>query len=185
MNIEITPLQDLHVLTPDCHADQRGFFMETFREDALKALGLKEQFVLDSHSHSVKNVVRGLHFQWDPPMNKIMRVVRGTAFVAAVDLRRSSSTFLRWHGVELSEDNRQQLYVPSGFAVGFCALSQDVDMLYKQSSLHNSLGASGILWCDGKIGIDWPVKNPILSAKDKAAQTLDEWLLSPESDKLF
>jgi len=182
MKIERTSLKDLLILTPQSFSDERGYFMETYREDKLKDAGLTHQFPQDSHSHSVKGVVRGLHFQWEPPMGKLVRVAQGEAFFAIVDIRKNSSTFSKWIGIEVSADNKKQLFAPPGFAFGFCALSESVDVLYKQSTFHNQDGAGGILWNDSAIGIDWPISSPIISEKDASAETLDKWLERPESD---
>jgi dTDP-4-dehydrorhamnose 3,5-epimerase len=170
------------VLQPEVFQDERGFFSETFRADQFAELGLPTEFVQDNHSGSVKNVVRGLHFQWDPPMAKLMRVTRGRAFLVAVDIRKGSPTFGQWFGIEASEENRIQVYAPAGFARGFAALSDFVEVQYKCTGIYNPKGESGILWNDPEIGVEWPVENPIVSEKDRKAQTLAEWLRRPESD---
>ena len=131
IKIEAKFLQDVVVLVPDVFQDSRGFFMETFREDQFKTLGLPTQFVQDNHSRSVKGVVRGLHFQWDPPMGKLMRVTVGSAFLVAVDIRKGSPTFGKWAGVEASAENRRQVWAPAGFARGFCVLSDAAEIQYK------------------------------------------------------
>lgn len=183
IRIESRHLGDVVVLVPDIFQDSRGFFMETFREDQFKTLGLPDHFVQDNHSSSVKGVVRGLHFQWEPPMGKLMRVSRGSAFLAAVDIRKGSPTLGEWVGVVASAENRRQIWAPAGFARGFCALSESADIQYKCTGIYNGKAESGILWNDREIGIDWPL--PIseiqLSEKDKKAQTLAQWLASPES----
>lgn len=181
IKIESRSLRDVVVLVPDVFRDSRGFFMETFREDAFKALGLPTQFVQDNHSGSVKGVVRGLHFQWDPPMGKLMRVTVGTAFLVAVDIRKGSPTLGKWVGVEASAENRREVWAPAGFARGFCVLSDSAEIQYKCTGIYNSKGESGILWNDPEIGIEWPLRDTSLSNKDRDAQSLAQWLARPES----
>lgn len=181
--IESQHLEEIVVLVPDVFQDARGFFMETFREDQFKALGLPHQFVQDNHSRSVKGVVRGLHFQWEPPMGKLMRVSVGSAFLVAVDIRKGSATLGKWFGVEASAENRRQLWAPAGFARGFCVLSEVAEIQYKCTGLYNSRAESGIRWDDPQIGIEWPVSEPSLSEKDRKAQTLAQWLAETESDR--
>ena len=181
--IESRFLGDVVVIVPEIFRDTRGFFMETFREDQFKALGLPHHFVQDNHSRSTKGVLRGLHFQWDPPMGKLMRVPLGSAFLVAVDIRRGSPTFGKWAGVEASDENRRQVWAPAGFARGFCVLSEVAEIQYKCTGIYNNKGESGILWNDPAIGIEWPLSDVQLSEKDKKAQTLDQWLASPLSDK--
>jgi dTDP-4-dehydrorhamnose 3,5-epimerase len=138
--------------------------------------------VQDNHSGSTKGVVRGLHFQWEPPMGKLMRVTKGTAFLVAVDVRKGSPWLGKWVGIEASAENRRQVYAPAGFARGFCVLSDFAEIQYKCTGHYNSGGESGILWNDPAIGVEWPVRDPVLSDKDKKARTLAEWLAAPESD---
>jgi dTDP-4-dehydrorhamnose 3,5-epimerase len=177
-------LGEVLVLQPDVFQDSRGFFMETYRADKFTDLGVSEPFVQDNHSRSVKGVVRGLHFQWDPPMGKLMRVSVGCALLIAVDIRKGSPTLGQWCGVEASADNRLQVWAPAGFARGFCALSDYAEVQYKCNSVYNSKGESAIRWNDPAIGIDWPAIDCHLSDKDAKAQTLAEWLSRPESDNL-
>ena len=169
------------MLVPEIFRDDRGFFMETFREDQFKANGLPTYFVQDNHSRSVKGVVRGLHFQWEPPMGKLMRVTLGSAFLVAVDIRKGSPTLGKWVGVEASAENRRLVWAPAGFARGFCVLSDVAEIQYKCTGIYNNKGESGIRWDDPAIGIDWPVKDAQLSEKDRNAQTLAQWLSRPES----
>lgn len=183
IRVESRCLGDVIVLVPDVFQDTRGFFMETFRQDQFKALGLPYEFVQDNHSRSVKGVVRGLHFQWDPPMGKLMRVPLGTAFLVAVDIRKGSPTLGKWIGVEASAENRYQVWAPAGFARGFCVLSEVAEIQYKCTGLYNSKAESGIRWDDPQIGVKWPVSDPSLSEKDRKAQSLDQWLARPESDR--
>jgi dTDP-4-dehydrorhamnose 3,5-epimerase len=181
LQVESRPLPDVAVIVPQIFSDTRGFFMETYRADQFRELGLPAHFAQDNHSRSVKDVVRGLHFQWQPPMGKLMRVPLGRAWLLAVDIRKGSPTLGCWVGVECSAENRRQLWAPAGFARGFCVLSDVAEIQYKCTALYNSLAESAILWNDPAVGIEWPVKDPILSAKDAKARTLADWLASPES----
>ena len=180
-NVEQTGIRDLLIITPDIFQDDRGFFTETYRKDKFSEFGLNLEFVQDNHSRSAKNVVRGLHFQWDPPMGKLMRVTQGTAFLVAVDIRMGSPTLGKWIGVEASVENRKQVYAPAGFARGFCVLSEFAEIQYKCTGIYSNKAESGVLWNDPAIGIKWPVKEPILSKKDEVAQTLEQWLSKPAS----
>jgi dTDP-4-dehydrorhamnose 3,5-epimerase len=182
IKIESIYFRDAVVLVPDIFQDARGFFMETFREDQFRAHGLPTQFLQDNHSRSTKGVVRGLHFQWDPPMGKLMRVTFGSAFLVAVDVRKNSPTLGKWVGVEASAENRRQLWAPAGFARGFCVLSEAAEIQYKCTGIYNNKGESGICWDDPQIGVEWPVRDPVLSEKDRNAQTLAQWLSRPESE---
>ncbi len=170
------------VLEPEVFEDQRGFFLEAFRADQFEKLGLPTDFVQDNHSGSTKGVTRGLHFQYDGPMAKLMRVTRGTCFLVAVDIRKGSPTLGQWFGVEASAENRIQVFAPAGFARGFCAVSDYAEVQYKCTALYNSDGESGVLWNDPEIGVEWPVGDPIVSDRDKNAQTLAKWLETTESD---
>jgi dTDP-4-dehydrorhamnose 3,5-epimerase len=182
MTIESTHLNGVMVIRPEVFQDDRGFFLEAYRKDQFTALGLPGDFVQLNHSRSAKGVLRGLHFQWDPPMGKLMRVTVGTAFLVAVDIRKGSPTLGKWFGVEISAENKKQVWAPPGFARGFCVLSDAAEIQYMCTGIYNNKGESGILWNDPAIGIQWPVKDPILSKKDEVAQTLAEWLKRPESD---
>jgi len=168
-------------VVPDIFRDGRGFFSETFRADQFRLLGLPTEFVQDNHSRSAKGVVRGLHFQWGPPMGKLMRVSLGSAFLVAVDIRKGSPTLGKWAGVVASDENRRQVWAPAGFARGFCVLSDVAEIQYKCTGIYNNKAESGILWDDPQIGIEWPLTDVQLSDKDRNAQTLAQWLASPES----
>jgi dTDP-4-dehydrorhamnose 3,5-epimerase len=181
IKIESRHLDDVVVIVPDIFQDARGFFMETFREDQFKAHGLPTNFVQDNHSRSAKGVVRGLHFQWEPAMGKLMRVTMGSAFLVAVDIRKGSPHFGKWVGVEASMENRRQVWAPAGFARGFCVLSEFAEIQYKCTGHYNNKAESGIHWNDPAIGIKWPVTDVTLSDKDKNAQTLAQWSSRPES----
>lgn len=180
--IESRHLNGVVVLQPEVFEDERGFFMEVYRKDQFEEYGLPTDFVQDNHSRSAQGVVRGLHFQWDPPMGKLMRVTAGSAFLVAVDIRKGSPTLGKWFGIEVSAQNKKQVWAPAGFARGFCVLSEFAEIQYKCTGHYNKSGESGILWNDPALGITWPAKDPILSTKDTAAQTLGEWLKCPESD---
>lgn len=182
INIQERYLSDVVVLVPEIFQDARGFFMETFRTDQFQAHGLPFHFVQDNHSRSARGVVRGLHFQWDPPMGKLMRVTQGSAFLVAVDIRKGSPTLGQWSGIEVSAENRRQVWAPAGFARGFCVLSEFAEIQYKCTGLYNHQGESGIRWNDPQIGVRWPGNDHSLSDKDQKAQTLAQWLGKPESD---
>jgi dTDP-4-dehydrorhamnose 3,5-epimerase len=181
IKIENRYLRNVVVLVPEVFQDSRGFFMETFREDQFKALGLPTHFVQDNHSRSTKGVLRGLHFQWDPPMGKLMRVTMGSAFLVAVDIRKGSPTLGEWVGVEASVENRRQVWAPAGFARGFCVLSDVAEIQYKCTGIYSNKGESGIRWDDPKIGVKWPINDVVLSDKDRNAQNLEQWLGRPEA----
>jgi dTDP-4-dehydrorhamnose 3,5-epimerase len=172
------------VLVPKVLGDERGFFMETYRQDNFRDLGLPTDWVQDNHSRSAKGVLRGLHFQWDPPMSKLMRVTSGAAFLVAVDIRKGSPTLGQWFGQEVSAENKKQVYAPWGFARGFCALTDGCEVQYKCTGLYNSGGESGISYQDPAIGIEWPLRDVQVSEKDGKAQTLAQWLASPLSDHI-
>jgi dTDP-4-dehydrorhamnose 3,5-epimerase len=182
ITIESRHLNGLAVLVPEVFQDERGFFLEAYRKDQFLELGLPGDFVQENHSRSVRNVVRGLHFQWDPPMGKLMRVTVGSAYLVAVDIRKGSPTLGKWFGIEVSAENKKQVWGPPGFARGLCVLSDAAEIQYKCTGIYNSKGESGIRWNDPAVGIIWPTKTPILSGKDERAQTLAEWLKRPESD---
>ncbi len=182
MTIESRHLDSVMVLVPEVFGDERGFFMEVFRADLFEELGLPHRFVQLNHSLSVKGVVRGLHFQWDPPMGKLMRVTSGRAFLVAVDIRKGSPTLGKWFGMEASAENKKQVWAPAGFARGFCVLSESAEIQYLCTGIYNNKGESGIRWNDPAIGITWPESNPRLSEKDAQAQTLAQWLESPNAE---
>ena len=184
IHVESTHLNGVVVLRPEVFEDERGFFLEAFRADQFAELGLPTNFLQDNHSRSRKGVVRGLHFQHEPRMGKLMRVTVGSAFLVAVDIRKGSPTLGQWYGLEVSAENKLQLWAPSGFARGFCVLSDWAELQYRCTAIYNPAGETGILWNDPQIGVEWPVTDPILSAKDAKAQTLAEWHARPESDRL-
>lgn len=184
MNFEKTKLPGLFVIQPDVKNDERGFFMEVFRQDIFRQNGLNLQFVQVNHSRSGANVLRGLHFQYDKPLGKLIRVINGRAYAVAVDIRKNSLTLGKWHGVELSAANKTLMYAPAGFASGFCVLGNLAEVEYQYTALYNAQGESSILWNDADLNINWPLKNPIISKRDNAAQTLKLWLKRPESSIL-
>jgi dTDP-4-dehydrorhamnose 3,5-epimerase len=179
---ESTSIQGVIVLTPEAFQDSRGYFTELFRADKFQKLGLPHQFMQMNESASRKKVIRGLHFQWNPPMGKLMRVTHGAAFLVAVDLRKGSPSLGKWVGVEASAENRKQVWAPASFARGFCALEEHTRVEYLCTGIYNSKGESGIRWNDPDLAIAWPVADPVLSEKDRNAQPFRDWLASPQSD---
>ena len=169
-----TAIPDVLVIEPKVFGDARGFFFESFNARAFRdATGLDETFVQDNHSRSARGVLRGLHYQIRQPQGKLVRVVRGAVFDVAVDLRRASPTFGRWAGVELSEDNHRQLWVPPGFAHGFVVLTESADFLYKTTDYYAPEHERCLKWDDPAVGVDWPLDaEPALSAKDRDGQAL-------------
>jgi dTDP-4-dehydrorhamnose 3,5-epimerase len=182
IGIDSRHLGDVVVLVPEVFDDERGYFMETFRVDQFRELGIPSEFVQENQSKSKRNVLRGLHFQWDPPMGKLMRVTYGTAFLVAVDIRKGSPTLGQWFGLEVSSENKKQVWAPAGFARGFCVLSDWAEIVYKCTGTYNHKCESGIRWNDPEVGINWPLADVQLSEKDRNAQTLREWLASAASD---
>jgi dTDP-4-dehydrorhamnose 3,5-epimerase len=163
--------------------------MEVYRRDLFEPLGLPAEFVQLNHSRSARGVVRGLHFQWQPAMGKLMRVTSGRAFLVAVDIRKGSPSLGEWFGIELSEDAPRQVWAPAGFARGFAVLSDHAEIEYLCTGTYNQAAESGIRWDDPEIGIEWPLDEldeaPTLSDKDRSAQSLAEWLERPESDRFL
>lgn len=172
MKVEKTELPGVVIITPKLHGDERGFFMETFNQATFGNLGLPDTFVQDNHSRSSYGVLRGLHFQYPQWQGKLVRVLNGEIFDVAVDVRSDSPSFGQWVGVTLSAENKQQFYVPSGFAHGFCVTSEIADVVYKCTSLYKPEDDIGIRWDDPDVNIDWPIKDPIVSEKDQRAGRL-------------
>jgi dTDP-4-dehydrorhamnose 3,5-epimerase len=168
------PLAGLKILEPAVFQDARGYFFELHHEARFAALGLPDSLVQDNVSFSHRNVLRGLHFQTPGWQGKLVSVLHGEVFDVAVDLRRESSTFGGWHGVTLSEANRRQLWVPRGFAHGFCVLSDEALVLYKCSAYYEPTQEHTLLWNDPDVGIHWPVRDPLLSEKDARGRRLRE-----------
>lgn len=176
IHVEETSIKDVLLVMPELFSDERGFFSEIYRKDQYANMGLPSNFVQFNHSGSVKKTIRGLHFQWSPPMGKLMRVVKGRAFLVAVDIRLNSPTFGKWFGLDTSSKEIKMVWAPAGFARGFCVLSDYAEIQYFTTGIYNSQCESGILWNDPEIGIKWPVNEPIISRKDETAQTLSQWL---------
>jgi dTDP-4-dehydrorhamnose 3,5-epimerase len=176
--MKITPssIPEVLLIEPDVFGDSRGFFMESWHKEKYAEHGLDVDFVQDNHSRSSKNVLRGLHFQLDKPQGKLMRVVSGSVFDVAVDIRVGSPTFGQWIGVELSGENNKQLYIPPGFAHGFCVTSESVDFLYKCTEYYSPQSEHGILWSDPEIGIEWPGENFLISDKDSKCNCLKDMM---------
>jgi dTDP-4-dehydrorhamnose 3,5-epimerase len=170
---------EVFVLAPIAVGDHRGFFMETYRADNFREFGLPTEWPQDNHSRSSKGVLRGLHFQWDPPMSKLMRVTSGVAFLVAVDIRSGSPFLGKWFGAEVSAESKRQIYAPYGFARGFCALTDNCEIQYKCTGVYNSSAESGILYKDPDLDIQWPLREVLVSYRDANAQTLAHWLASP------
>ena len=173
MNRIETEIADLRLLEPRVFGDERGFFLESYNRRTMAEAGITADFVQDNHSRSEQNVLRGLHYQLTKPQGKLVRAVRGRVFDVAVDLRRFSSSFGRWFGVELSEENKRIFWIPPGFGHGFLVLSETADFLYKASNYYAPEDERSILWSDPAIGIKWPLTTePVLSAKDRAGVLL-------------
>ena len=175
-----TAIADVFILEPKVFGDTRGFFFESFNSRAFaEATGLDVNFVQDNHSRSTRGVLRGLHYQAQQPQGKLVRVVRGSVFDVAVDIRKTSPTFGKWVGVELSEDNHRQLWVPPGLAHGFLVTSESADFLYKTTDYYAPEHERCLAWNDPAIGIDWPLEGePQLSAKDQLGKLLADAELS-------
>ena len=175
MNVIKTTIPDVIILEPNVFGDDRGFFYESFNQSNFEAgIGRKVTFVQDNHSKSIKNVLRGLHYQIDQPQGKLIRVVAGEVFDVAVDIRKSSPTFGRWVGEILSAKNKRQLWVPEGFAHGFLTLSETAEFLYKTTNYYAPQFERCIAWDDESLKIDWPIQGePNLSKKDSQGSSLE------------
>lgn len=170
-------IEGLYVIEPEVRVDERGYFIETYNYRDMKEKGLDKVFVQDNQSKSSKGVLRGLHFQIEHPQGKLVRVIKGRVFDVAVDLRRGSATYGKWHGVELSEENKKQFYVPEGFAHGFLVLSDEAEFCYKCTDFYHPGDEGGIAWNDPEIGVEWPIEEGmqiILSERDKNWKGLSE-----------
>jgi len=176
MKVIQTAIPDLLILEPKVFGDARGFFMESFNARSFQeATGLNVDFVQDNHSRSAKGVLRGLHYQIQQAQGKLVRVVRGSVFDVAVDLRKGSPTFGKWEGVELSEENNRQFWIPPGFAHGFLVTSESADFLYKTTDYYAPEHERSLAWNDPDVGVEWPLDGePLLSAKDLAGKRLSE-----------
>lgn len=167
MKVSKTKLEGVLLIEPTVYEDERGFFFESYNFRRYAEHGIRTNFVQDNHSRSVKNTLRGLHYQINPGQDKLVRVIVGEVFDVAVDIRFGSPTFGQWVGYYLSAENKLQMYIPVGFAHGFCVVSEVAEFEYKCSDYYSPQDERGIMWNDPDLGIDWPVKNPILSPKDR------------------
>ena len=174
IEIEKTPLSGVVIVKNRVFEDERGFFMETYNKQRFENVGLPGTLVQDNHSRSTKGVVRGLHYQFPQWQGKLVRALSGAIFDVAVDIRPDSPTRGQWFGLELSEENRLQLYIPPGFAHGFATLTDVADVSYKCTSLYKHQDDAGIAWNDPDIGVEWPVSDPIVSDKDVNAPKLSD-----------
>lgn len=175
MEVIQTEIPDVKIINPKVFGDQRGFFLETYEQKRYQEmLNINLTFVQDNHSRSQKDVLRGLHFQKENPQGKLVRVVRGEVFDVAVDIRKDSSTYGKWVGVILSEDNKNQLWIPPGLAHGFLVLSDIADFEYKCTNYYDPNSEGCLLWNDPTVNINWPISTPILSDKDRLGKTLQE-----------
>jgi len=177
MNLIPTDLPDVLLIEPKVFGDARGFFFESYNQQTLSTLDprLDVAFVQDNHSRSARNVLRGLHYQIQHPQGKLVRVIAGAVYDVAVDMRRSSPTFGRWTGQTLSADNKRMMWIPPGFAHGFCVISDDAEFLYKTTDYWHPEHERSLLWNDATLSIPWPLSGaPLLSAKDQTGKPLTE-----------
>lgn len=166
MKVIKTDLPEVLVLEPKVYGDDRGFFLETYHRQRYRDVGVDVDFVQDNHSKSAQGVLRGMHWQVARPQAKLVWCIQGKIYDVAVDVRPGSPNFGKWTGAELDSDNKRQIYVPAGFAHGFCALSEGVQIIYKCSDLYDPSDEGGVIWNDPAIGIRWPISEPVLSTKD-------------------
>lgn len=181
MNLIETKLPGVVIIEPRVFSDDRGFFLETFQDERYARLGSGAPFVQDNHSHSKQGVLRGLHYKVKKPEAKLVYAVTGEIWDVAADLRKGSPTFGQWVGVTLSAANRRQLFVPEGYAHGFCVISENADVLYKVTGRYDPADEAGVRWDDPALAIDWPVRTPLLSPKDAVLPNLAHARL-PEAD---
>jgi dTDP-4-dehydrorhamnose 3,5-epimerase len=174
VTVRETPLPGVLLFEPKIFHDGRGFFIETFSSREITGHDIPELFVQDNHSRSTRGVLRGLHYQLNKPQGKLVHVARGSVFDVAVDIRIGSPDFGKWFGVELNDENLLSLWIPPGFAHGFCVTSDVADVIYKCTALYDAADDRGIAWYDPRIGVKWPVADPIVSAKDSARAPLSE-----------
>jgi dTDP-4-dehydrorhamnose 3,5-epimerase len=174
MKVIPTDLPGVLIVEPRVFADDRGHFFESYQAERYAAAGLPARFVQDNHSHSITGTVRGLHYQLKHPQGKLVRVIRGSIFDVAIDIRRGSPTFGRWFATELSAENRRQLFIPAGFAHGFCVPTEPTDVEYKCTDYYAADDQCGIIWNDATLAISWPVKHALLSDKDRAYKPLSD-----------
>ncbi len=169
-----TTLRGIVLIEPDVFNDPRGYFLETYHAEKYADAGIVGPFVQDNFSHSVRGTLRGLHYQFRRAQGKLVMALDGLVFDVAVDIRRGSPTFGQWVGVELSGENKRQLYIPPGFAHGFCVLSDTADVLYKCTDVYSPANERGIIWNDPTLAIAWPITEPLVSQKDRGYPTLRE-----------
>ena len=174
MRIVPTHLPGVLIVEPDVHADGRGFFIETYHAERYREHGIEGPFVQDNHSRSGAGTLRGLHLQIRKPQGKLVRVIEGEVYDVSVDVRRGSPTFGRWVAVTLTAENFKQVYVPPGFAHGFCVVSPVAQVEYKCTDTYDPAGEIGLAWNDPALAISWPVREPILSKRDRSNPTLAE-----------
>ena len=174
MNFKETELKGIILIEPDVYKDDRGFFMETFQQERYRSGGILGPFVQDNYSNSLQGTLRGLHYQIKMPQGKLVYVTYGEVFDIAVDIRKGSPQFGKWLGFHLSSENKRQLYIPPGFAHGFCVLSKAADFIYKCTDFYSAESERGIIWNDPSLNIKWPLPSPLLSPKDQAFKTLEE-----------
>jgi dTDP-4-dehydrorhamnose 3,5-epimerase len=174
MKVSKCPLDGILLIEPNLHADERGFFLESFEQERYRTLGIVETFVQENHSRSRKNVLRGLHFTKNKPQAQIVTVMSGRIFDVVVDVRKDSPTYGKWFGVELGDEGPRQVYMPHGFAHGFCVLSDYADLHYKVSERYDPSDEGGLIWNDGEVNIDWPIKAPFISVRDQKHFKLEE-----------
>lgn len=175
MQVIDTKISDVKIIQPKIFGDERGFFLETFEKNRYRQmLNIELDFVQDNHSRSQKGVLRGLHFQKQNPQGKLVRVVSGEVFDVAVDIRRNSKTYGQWVGVTLSAENKTQFWIPPGLAHGFVVLSDIADFEYKCTDYYNPKEEGCLLWNDPSVAIEWPINNPLLSAKDELGKLLGD-----------
>lgn len=179
MKLTPTELPGVLIIEPRVFGDSRGFFVETFQVDRYAKAGIGSQFVQDNLSRSMKGTVRGLHFQEPHPQGKLVQVLRGAVWDVALDVRRGSPHFGAWVGIELSEENHRQLWIPPGFAHGFCVLSEMADFFYKCTDFYSPDDERTVRWNDPALAIRWPVQSPLISARDGTAATLAEMSVLP------
>jgi dTDP-4-dehydrorhamnose 3,5-epimerase len=174
MKIVQTPLSGVLVIEPELFKDDRGYFFESYHQKKYADAGIPPTFVQDNQSRSVRGILRGLHAQLKRPQGKLVRVLSGEIFDVILDIRRESPTYKKWFGVTLSGDNFRQCWIPPGFAHGFCVTSDSAEMAYKVTDFYDPTSELHLLWNDSDLKIDWPIKNPILSAKDRAGVRLKD-----------
>lgn len=177
MNVTESRLKGVYLIKPRVFEDPRGFFLETYHQDRYSQHGIEVDFVQDNYARSSRGILRGMHYQIKQGQDKLVSVPQGEVFDVVVDLRKDSPTFGQWEGFELSSKNKHQLFVPIGFAHGYCVTSDTADFMYKCSNFYQQEDEGGLIWNDPKVGIQWPIEDPILSEKDQNYPTLDKVVL--------